>query len=98
MRSGSCKYGPSCRFNHPDPTAVGDGDAPTSYGNDGPLPLQHPPQPNIPNMPSWSAPRPPEPTATSFVPMMYPPTQNMPPLRPDWNGYQVNCLIHIGLF
>ncbi|KAK1422366.1 hypothetical protein QVD17_25442 [Tagetes erecta] len=97
MRRGSCKYGPSCRFNHPDPTAVGDGDAPTSYGNDGPLPLQHPPQPNIPNMPSWSAPRPPEPTA-SFVPMMYPPTQNIPSPSPDWNGYQAPAPVPTHLY
>ncbi|KAL9991689.1 putative transcription factor C3H family [Helianthus debilis subsp. tardiflorus] len=96
MRNGSCKYGPSCRFNHPDPTAVGGddvpttyaNDAPTSYGNEGPLPLQPAPQPNIPNMPSWSAPRTPDPTAAFVPPMVYPPTQNMPPPNPDWNGYQ----------
>lgn len=87
MRNGSCKYGPNCRFNHPDPTAVGGGGdthAPTTYGNDGPVPLQSPPQLN---MPSWSAPRTPDPTA-AFVPMMYSPPQNMPPPNPDWNGYQ----------
>ncbi|KAJ0436339.1 putative transcription factor C3H family [Helianthus annuus] len=96
MRNGSCKYGPSCRFNHPDPTAVGGddvpttyaNDAPTSYGNERPLPLQPAPQPNIPNMPSWSAPRTPDPTAAFVPPMVYPPTQNMPPPNPDWNGYQ----------
>ncbi|KAK1433882.1 hypothetical protein QVD17_10800 [Tagetes erecta] len=85
MRNGSCKYGPNCRFNHPDPSAVGD--APTNYGNDGPLPLQPPPQPNIPNMPTWSGPRTSDPTA-AFLPVMYPPTQNIPPSNPDWNGYQ----------
>ncbi|XP_021984094.1 zinc finger CCCH domain-containing protein 67 isoform X1 [Helianthus annuus] len=87
MRNGSCKYGPNCRFNHPDPSAVVAVDAPTAYGNDAPLPLQPPPQPNIPSMPTWSGSRTPDPTG-SFVPVMYPPTQNMPPPNPDWNGYQ----------
>nr|XP_043616936.1 zinc finger CCCH domain-containing protein 67-like [Erigeron canadensis] len=84
MRNGSCKYGPNCRFNHPDPTAVGGTDAPAAYGNDGPAPLPTAPQAN---MPSWSAPRTPEPTA-AFVPMMYSPTRNMPPPNQDWNNYQ----------
>ncbi|KAK9054564.1 hypothetical protein SSX86_025643 [Deinandra increscens subsp. villosa] len=88
MRNGSCKYGPSCRYNHPDPTVVGGSDAaPTTYGNDGPLPLQPTSQPNIPNMPSWSAPRTPD-LSNAFVSMMYPPTQSMPPPNPDWNSYQ----------
>ncbi|KAI3785827.1 hypothetical protein L1987_44953 [Smallanthus sonchifolius] len=91
MRNGSCKYGPNCRFNHPDPSAGGD--APTTYGNDGPLPLQPPPQPNIPNMPTWTGPRTPDPTA-AFVPVMYPPTQNMPPTNPDWNGYQAPAHVY----
>ena len=92
MRNGSCKYGPNCRFNHPDPTTGGT-DGPAAYGNDGHLPLQTAPQPN---MPSWSAPRTPDPTA-AYVPMMYSPPQNIPPPNSDWNGYQVNYLINIGL-
>ncbi|KAI3761402.1 hypothetical protein L1987_51817 [Smallanthus sonchifolius] len=96
MRNGSCKYGPSCWFNHPDPTAVGDGDAPT-YGEDGPLPSQPAPQPNIPSIPSWSAPRTPDPTS-AFVPMMHPPTQNMPPPNPDWNGYQAPAPVPAHLY
>ncbi|KAI7740374.1 hypothetical protein M8C21_012721 [Ambrosia artemisiifolia] len=87
MRNGSCKYGPNCRFNHPDPSAVVSVDAPPAYGNDGPLPLQPPPQPNIPNLPTWSGPRTPDPTAP-FVPVMYPQTQNMPPPNSDWNAYK----------
>ncbi|KAK9066429.1 hypothetical protein SSX86_013751 [Deinandra increscens subsp. villosa] len=83
MRNGSCKYGPSCRFNHPDPSAVG-GDAPPTYGNDGPLPLQPVPHSNIPNMPTWPGPRTPDP----FLPVMYSSSQNMPPQNPDWNSYQ----------
>lgn len=84
MRNGSCKYGPNCRFNHPDPTAVGGGDAPTTYGNDGPVPLQSASQANIP---SWSVPRTPDGSA-AFLPVIYSPTQSMPPPNPDWNGYQ----------
>nr|GEV05478.1 zinc finger, CCCH-type [Tanacetum cinerariifolium] len=83
MRNGSCKYGPNCRFNHPDPTTGGT-DGPATYGN-GLLPLQT--AAAQPNMPSWSAPRTPDPTA-AYVPMMYSPTQNIPPPTSDWNGYQ----------
>ncbi|XP_071710776.1 zinc finger CCCH domain-containing protein 67-like isoform X2 [Rutidosis leptorrhynchoides] len=94
MRNGSCKYGPNCRFNHPDPTAVGGGDVqthgPTMYGNDGPVVLQSPTQPS---MPSWSAPRTPDPNA-AFVPMMYSPNQNMPPPNSDWNGYQAAAHVY----
>ncbi|XP_076901979.1 zinc finger CCCH domain-containing protein 67-like isoform X2 [Bidens hawaiensis] len=86
MRTGSCKYGPNCRFNHPDPGSASV-DAPATYGKDGPLPLQPPPQPNIPNMPSWSGLRAADPTS-AFVPVMYPPTQNMAPPNPEWNSYQ----------
>lgn len=90
MRNGSCKYGSSCRFNHPDPTVVGGNGShpPTTYGNDGRVPLQKTSQPNVTNMPSWSAPRTPDPPA-AFVPMMYSQTQNIPPPNSDWNGYQV---------
>ncbi|XP_071731728.1 zinc finger CCCH domain-containing protein 67-like isoform X2 [Rutidosis leptorrhynchoides] len=100
MRNGSCKYGPNCRFNHPDPTAVGGdtntqahahGHGPTTYGNDGPVVLQSPPQPS---MGSWSAPRTPDPNA-AFVPMMYSPTQNMPPPNSDWNGYQATVPVPV---
>ncbi|KAL8250363.1 hypothetical protein R6Q59_034056 [Mikania micrantha] len=95
MRNGSCKYGLNCRFNHPDPS--GGGDSPNTYGNDGHLPLQPPPQPNIPSMPTWSGPRTPDPTA-AFVPVIYPPTQNMPPPSPDWNGYPAPAPVHAHVY
>ncbi|KAK6924731.1 Zinc finger, CCCH-type [Dillenia turbinata] len=73
MRTGSCKYGTSCKFNHPDPIAVGGSDSP----------LQSTSQTT---MASWSSPRSSSETA-SYVPMMYPPSQGIPP-NPEWLAYQ----------
>ncbi|KAL8217518.1 hypothetical protein R6Q57_020891 [Mikania cordata] len=87
MRKGFCQYGRTCRLHHPDPIAVEGSDPPTSYGNDIPPALQTTPQPNIPNMPSWSPPRTPDSTS-AFVPTMPPPPQNLPPPNPDWYGFQ----------
>lgn len=86
MRTGSCKYGANCRFNHPDPTAAGGYEPPSGYGNGGSVPLQGPSQPNIP---SWSSPRALNEPAP-FVPIMFPPAQGVPPPHPEWNGYQVS--------
>ncbi|XP_037493109.1 zinc finger CCCH domain-containing protein 43 [Jatropha curcas] len=82
MRNGSCKYGANCRFNHPDPTAVGGNDAP--YSNGGSASLQQSSQPSVA---SWSSPRGLNETAP-FVPIMFPPTQGVPSQSPEWNGYQ----------
>ncbi|OMO99686.1 Zinc finger, CCCH-type [Corchorus capsularis] len=84
MRNGSCKYGANCRFNHPDPTTTAAGDPPSAYGNGGSVSSQAASQVN---MPSWSSPRTVNETA-AYMPMMFPPTQGVPPPNPEWNGYQ----------
>ncbi|XP_034673735.1 zinc finger CCCH domain-containing protein 67-like isoform X2 [Vitis riparia] len=84
MRTGSCKYGANCRFNHPDPTAAGGYEPPSGYGNGGSVPLQGASQSN---MASWSSPRALNEPAP-FVPIMFSPTQGVPPPNPEWNGYQ----------
>ena len=89
MRNGSCKYGANCRFNHPDPTAAGACDPPSSYGNGGSVSLQAASQMN---MASWSSPRTLNETAT-YMPIMFSPTQGVPPPNPEWNGYQVLSLL-----
>lgn len=85
MRTGSCKFGANCRFNHPDPTMVGGSTPPSTYANGRAVPLQGVSQPS---MPSWSASGALNETGP-FVPMMIPPVQGVSPQSSDWNGYQV---------
>ncbi|XP_034215831.1 zinc finger CCCH domain-containing protein 43-like isoform X9 [Prunus dulcis] len=54
MRNLSCRYGLSCRFNHPDPTPAGESDPPSGYGNGGPASLQGA---SSSTAARWSAPR-----------------------------------------
>lgn len=90
MRNGSCKYGVSCKYNHPDPTAVGGSDLPPStFVNGGSAPLQAPSQSSIG---SWPSPRALN-EAAPFVPMVFSPIQGVPPQSPEWNGYQVFTLL-----
>lgn len=95
MRTGSCKYGTNCRFNHPDPTDAA-GETSAGFGNGGPVPFQGAAQSTIP---SWSAPRSPlnepapAPAPAPFVPMMIPPNQGVPSQSAEWNGYQVLSLL-----
>ncbi|XWS51350.1 hypothetical protein CRYUN_Cryun12cG0169600 [Craigia yunnanensis] len=84
MRNGSCKYGANCRFNHPDPSAAGASDPPSVYGNGGSVSSQASSQVN---MASWSSPRTLNETA-AYMPIMFSPTQGVPPPNPEWNGYQ----------
>ncbi|XP_022729441.1 zinc finger CCCH domain-containing protein 43-like isoform X2 [Durio zibethinus] len=84
MRNGSCKYGANCRFNHPDPTAAGACDPPSAYSNGGSVSPQAAPQVN---MTSWSSPRTLNETA-AYMPIVFSPTQGVPPPNPEWNGYQ----------
>ncbi|KAK9278571.1 hypothetical protein L1049_028143 [Liquidambar formosana] len=84
MRTGSCKYATNCRFNHPDPTAGCD--PPSGYGNGGSVSLQGASQPTVA---SWSPSRTLNETGP-FVPMMYSPTQGVPPPNSEWNGYQAS--------
>lgn len=85
MRNGSCKYGANCRFNHPDPTAVGVSDSPSGYANGGSLSSKAASQASLG---SWSSPRALNETSP-FVPMMFSPSQRVPSQNSEWNGYQV---------
>ncbi|XVF11616.1 hypothetical protein REPUB_Repub08aG0042600 [Reevesia pubescens] len=84
MRNGSCKYGANCRFNHPDPSAAGACEPPSGHGNGGSVSSQAASQLN---MTSWSSPRALNETA-AYMPIMFSPTQGVPPPNPEWNGYQ----------
>lgn len=87
MRTGSCKFGANCRFNHPDPTTVGGSDPQSGYGNGGgSVPLRGVSQQSVSSWSSSSR----KLNETPYVPMMITPTQGLAPQSPDWNGYQVN--------
>ena len=89
MKTGSCKYGVNCRFNHPDPTDAAGSDTSTGYGNGGPVSLQGGSQST---MASWHSSRPLNETApppAPYVPMMVPPAPVVPTPNTEWNGYQV---------
>ncbi|KAK9734059.1 hypothetical protein RND81_04G111800 [Saponaria officinalis] len=83
MRNGSCKFGASCRFNHPDPASVGGFDALSSYSNGGAISS---PNASPSTLKSWSPP-----SALNenpaYLPLMFSPTQRVP-LRPEWTAYQ----------
>ncbi|KAG4378911.1 hypothetical protein GLYMA_17G126800v4 [Glycine max] len=91
MRTGSCKFGANCKFNHPDPTAVGGvgGDPASGYGNGGSISLQGVSQTSVP---SWSSPRTLN-ESSPFVPMMLSPTQGVSTQSSDWNGYQASVYL-----
>ncbi|CAK7336612.1 unnamed protein product [Dovyalis caffra] len=84
MRNGSCKYGPNCKYNHPDPTAVGGSDPTLAFVNGGSASL---PAPSPSSVGSWSSPRALN-DPTPFVPIVFSPTQGVPSQSPEWNGYQ----------
>jgi len=86
MRTGSCKFGANCRFNHPDPTAIGGGDSPSGYGNGSSISLQGVSQSSIS---SWSSTRPLNEPAP-FVPVILSHNPGVSPQSSEWNGYQVN--------
>ncbi|GFP85052.1 zinc finger CCCH domain-containing protein 43 [Phtheirospermum japonicum] len=84
MRTGTCKYGISCRFHHPEPTTVGGADSPSGYGNDGSIPSQLVSSSSIS---SWSSPRAFNETSP-FTPVIFSQTQGAPTSDSDWNSYQ----------
>jgi len=84
MRTGSCKYGANCKFNHPDPTAVAGGDPSSGFGNGGSVSLGA----SQSSATTWSPPRAMN-ENSPFVPVVLSPTPGVPPQNSDWNGYQV---------
>jgi hypothetical protein len=88
MRNGSCKYGATCKYNHPDPMAVGGSDLTSAFVNGGTTSL---PAPSPSSVGSWSSPRALN-DPTPFVPYVFSPTR-LPSQSSEWNGYQVFTLV-----
>ncbi|XP_060170845.1 zinc finger CCCH domain-containing protein 43-like [Lycium barbarum] len=84
MRTGSCKYGSNCRFHHPDPTTIYGSNPSSGYNNGGSAPIQ---SASYPTGSSWSSPLLLNETSP-LVPGIYPASQGIPPLSPQWNRFQ----------
>jgi hypothetical protein len=93
MRNGSCKYESNCWFNHPDPTTMEGGDAPSLSGDGGSGPSQGAFQPTVF---SWSPPRTANETVP-FVPVVFSPTHMVPPPKVEWNYYQNTTIMETPL-
>ncbi|XP_047311446.1 zinc finger CCCH domain-containing protein 67-like [Impatiens glandulifera] len=78
MRTGTCKYGANCRFNHPDPSAQS-GDPHSGYNAEGSVSQGIFPRPNVS---SWSTPN-----EAGPRPTMFPPRQ-LNSVGPQWNSFQ----------
>lgn len=91
MRNGSCKFGSDCKFNHPDPTAVGGVDSPLFRGNNGgSVGSFSPKAASQASSTSWSSSRHMNGTGTApFIPVMFSQNRGVSPQTSDWNGYQV---------
>ncbi|KAH7854839.1 hypothetical protein Vadar_018269 [Vaccinium darrowii] len=108
MRNGSCKYESNCWFNHPDPTTMEGGDAPSLSGDGGSGPSQGAFQPAVfswsppsqgafqPAVFSWSPPRTANDTVP-FVPVVFSPTHMVPPPNVEWNCYQNTTIMETPL-
>lgn len=95
MRNGSCKFGSDCKFNHPDPTAIGGVDSPLFRGNNGGSAGSFSPKapPSQASSTSWSSSRHMNGTGTApFIPAMFPQTRGVSQAS-EWNGYQVVNII-----
>ena len=103
MQTGSCKFGATCKFNHPQPTAVkglatvvGSSVYPSNVSPE--ATLTHPFPSGIQ---SWSLARPqymPRPrfqSPSNFTPLIVQPPQNMLSV-PGWNPYQVRNQLFMG--
>ncbi|KAJ8559716.1 hypothetical protein K7X08_003774 [Anisodus acutangulus] len=84
MRTGTCKYGSNCRFHHPNPTTMAGSNPSFGYNNGGSAPVQ---SGSYPTGSSWSSP-PSSNETVPFVPGIYPASQGIPPLSPQWNRFQ----------
>lgn len=96
MRTGSCKFGVACKFNHPQPAPFGTAlplTGPSVFGSVGPAMLPSSGLPYAPGLPAWSFPKvqnSPDPHLQG--PQSYmatlPPSQGILPAQ-GWNTYMV---------
>lgn len=100
MRTGSCKFGVACKFNHPQPASLGTGipvTGPATYGSVGPAILPSSGLPYVGGFPTWSLPRAPYITGPrlqgppGYMPVVVSPSQGILPTQ-GWNTYLVSKL------
>lgn len=94
MRTGACKFGPACKFHHPQPASpVFPAAPPPAFGSAGSTVL---PSSNLPyagGLPTWSLPRVPYhlsgPQPPPYMPVVVSPSQGIIS-APNWNTYVVS--------
>ena len=96
MRTGSCKFGPACKFHHPQPASPGTVipfTPPPAFGSTGSTVL---PPSNLHyggGLPAWSFPRvpymPSPPQPQSYMPVVVSPSQGIISAG-GWNTYVVS--------
>lgn len=102
MRTGSCKFGVACKFNHPQPTSLGT-NLPPATGSSalGSIGLSALPSSGLPyggGLPTWSLPRAPYISgprlqgSQGYMPVFVSPSQGTIP-APGWNTYMVGDFI-----
>ncbi len=96
MRTGSCKYGVTCKFHHPQPAAMGalvSMSGSSLYATPA-TQSSSTPQPHPAGPPSWpiAARAPYLQVPSTFAPVIVPPLQGVVSMT-GWNTYQVSLLI-----
>jgi hypothetical protein len=96
MRTGSCKYGVTCKFHHPQPAAMGalvSMSGSSLYATPA-TQSSSTPQPYPAGLPSWpiAARAPYLQVPSTFAPVLVPPLQGVVSMT-GWNTYQVSMLI-----
>lgn len=97
MRTGACKFGPACKFHHPQPTSLGTTlpiAGPAAFGSTGSPVLPSSGLPYTGGLPAWSLPRVPYLSVPHlqapqpYMPLVVSPSQGIQ----GWNTYLVSIL------
>lgn len=97
MRTGTCKFGVACKFNHPQPDYFGTMFPMEGFSLYGYSESSAPPVPPYTAGLPWPFSRspstlnPPMPGLQAYMPVVLPPTQSTVPMHQGWSTYMVGC-------
>ena len=98
MRTGSCKFGVACKFNHPQPAALGavyPATGPSAYGSTGSSVAPPSNLPLIGGLSTWPLARPylSSPRMQGlpdYMPVIFPSSPGTMPMQQGWSTYTVS--------
>lgn len=99
MRNGTCKFGIACKFNHPQPAAMGAAFPAAgfpNYGSSGTSMVPSSSVPLISGLSTWPLARPPYLSSPhmqslpAYMPVVFPPSQGTMPVQQGWSTYMGN--------